>query len=171
MSRCKDSLTQLIRYYHKDNAEIAEQTSLADFVSDIKDYIVNIHPSANVEFSLNADPEYLVASDLSVRHAVINIIENGIKAATARVLVEFEVSSEFPERYIIRIQDDGPGIPTQVMERMGQPFISMRKESMGLGIFLANAAVQRLGGSIEMFNLRAGGAMTIIKLPLHPEEN
>ena len=52
------------------------------------------------------------------------------------------------------------------MESMGEPFISMRKESMGLGIFLANAAIQRLGGKIEMLNLKLGGALTLIKLPL-----
>ena len=38
------------------------------------------------------------------------------------------------------------------------------------GIFLANAAVQRLGGTIEMFNLKLGGALTLIRLPL-PESS
>ena len=52
------------------------------------------------------------------------------------------------------------------MENMGEPFLSSRRDSMGLGIFLANAAVQRLGGSIEMFNLKVGGALTLIRLPL-----
>ena len=37
---------------------------------------------------------------------------------------------------------------------------------MGLGIFLANAAVQRLGGEIEMYNLQQGGATTLISFPL-----
>jgi two-component system sensor histidine kinase RegB len=37
---------------------------------------------------------------------------------------------------------------------------------MGLGIFLANAAIQRIGGSIEMFNLKLGGALTLIRLPM-----
>jgi len=48
---------------------------------------------------------------------------------------------------------------------MGEPFISTRKDSMGLGIFLANAAIQRHAGSIEMFNRKSGGAMSIIRLP------
>ena len=52
------------------------------------------------------------------------------------------------------------------MENMGEPFISTRKDSMGLGIFLANAAIQRIGGSIEMFNLKLGGALTLIRLPM-----
>ena len=36
---------------------------------------------------------------------------------------------------------------------------------MGLGIFLANAAIERLDGSIEMLNMKEGGAMSIIRLP------
>ncbi|HJN96757.1 MAG TPA: ATP-binding protein, partial [Gammaproteobacteria bacterium] len=74
--------------------------------------------------------------------------------------------SEDPSHFEISIKDDGPGIPSEVMEQLGEPFISMRRESMGLGIFLANATIQRLGGTIEMFNLKLGGALTLIKLPL-----
>ncbi|MFT4887630.1 MAG: K+-sensing histidine kinase KdpD [Pseudohongiellaceae bacterium] len=44
----------------------------------------------------------------------------------------------------------------------------MRKESMGIGIFLANAAVLKLNGTVELFNLKQGGAKTLIKLPLSP---
>ena len=80
--------------------------------------------------------------------------------------MSFNISDNSPSKFEISINDDGPGIPSKIMENMGEPFISSRKESMGLGIFLANAAVQRLGGTIEMFNLKIGGALTMIKLPL-----
>lgn len=166
VTRCKHSLTQLIRYYNKENPEQEETVSLSDFVNDIQDYIVNIHPTASVNFNVEGGDDSEVASDLSVRHAVINIIENGIKAAKTQVNVTFKVVAEDPVHFEISINDDGPGIPAEVMENMGEPFISMRKESMGLGIFLANAAIQRLGGTIEMFNLKIGGALTLIKLPL-----
>ncbi|NKB32324.1 MAG: hypothetical protein GKR91_04430 [Pseudomonadales bacterium] len=166
VTRCKHSLTQLTRYYNKDNPEQEENVLLTDFVNDIKDYILNVHPSASIEFKIDCEDDPEVASNLSVRHAVINIIENGIKAAENHVDVNFKISADSPPRFEISINDDGPGIPSKVMENMGEPFISMRKESMGLGIFLANAAVQRLGGTIEMFNLKIGGALTLIKLPL-----
>ena len=136
------------------------------FVNDIKDYILNIHPRASIEFKINCNYESEVISNLSVRHAVINIIENSIKAAKNNVYVSFNISDNSPSKFEISINDDGPGIPSKIMENMGEPFISSRKESMGLGIFLANAAVQRLGGTIEMFNLKIGGALTLIKLPL-----
>ncbi len=95
-----------------------------------------------------------MTSNLSVKHAVINIIENAIKAAHSKVNVSFHVTTDTPSLFEIAIKDDGPGIPSEVMEKLGDPFISSRKESMGLGIFLANAAIERLHGSIEMVNMK-----------------
>ena len=170
VTRCKESINQLIRYYQKDNPAEVEDIPLSEFVSDVQDYITNIHPSASVSFTIDSSGDPMIATELSVKHAVINIIENGIKAAKEKVDVKFSLGEDEFEFIEISINDDGPGIPAKVMENMGEPFISTRKDSMGLGIFLANAAVQRLGGTIEMFNLKLGGALTLIRLPL-PEAN
>lgn len=166
VTRCKHSLTQLTRYYNKDSAEKEETQLLPKFVNDIQDYIINIHPSASVRFLIENAKDLKVASSLSIRHALINIIENGIKASKTHVEVKFRITQAATTYFEVAVKDDGPGIPTKIMENMGEPFISIRKESMGLGIFLANAAVQRLDGSIEMFNLKSGGALTLIKLPM-----
>lgn len=165
VTRCKNSLTQLIRYYNKDNPEEIEKVSLETFAEDIQDYIVNIHPASSISFHIEDKPDAVVTSNLSVKHAVINIVENAIKAAHSKVDVRFSISEELPPRFEISIRDDGPGIPDDVMEKLGEPFISRRKESMGLGIFLANAAIERLGGSIEMLNMKEGGALSVIRLP------
>ena len=165
VTRCKRSLSQLTQYYNKDNPDQEEKITLEDFRGDVQDYIVNIYPSAPVSFFTIGDSNSEVISNLSIKHAVINIIENSIKAAKTRVEVTLQVVSEHAAHFEISINDDGPGIPSAVMESMGEPFISMRKESMGLGIFLANGAIQRLGGKIEMLNLKLGGALTLIKLP------
>ncbi|MGI9250677.1 MAG: ATP-binding protein [Pseudohongiellaceae bacterium] len=166
VGRCRNSLSQLIRYYHKDHEEETETSSLQAFANDIRDYITNIHPAAQVDFSVDADGEALVPSNPSFRHAVINIIENSIKAARSLVKVRFRCVAGSGGLSEISVADDGPGIPAEVMERQGEPFINFRRQSMGLGIFLANAAIQRLGGSIAMFNLKTGGAQTTIKIPL-----
>ncbi|MBL4581627.1 MAG: HAMP domain-containing histidine kinase, partial [Gammaproteobacteria bacterium] len=165
VTRCKNSLTQLIRYYNKDNPEEAEKVSLESFAEDIQDYIVNIHPTSSIDFHIDENKKSVVTSNLSVKHAVINIIENAIKAAHSHVDVSFNIRENAPSKFEISIKDDGPGIPDDVMEKLGEPFISRRKESMGLGIFLANAAIERLDGSIEMLNMKEGGALSIIRLP------
>lgn len=167
--RCKDSLNQLTQFYNKSNKAELLGTHCAELIADIRDYIVNIHPRARVQFNVDPTSGALrIAADLSLRHAVINLIENAIKAARSSVIVDCRpcpADKEGKSCVEICIQDDGPGIPASVMENMGEPFISTRKDSMGLGIFLANAAIQRHAGSIEMFNHKSGGAMSIIRLP------
>ena len=169
VGRCKHSINQLIRYYHKDDPSARERVTLARFAADIQDYILNVHPAAKVEFKLAAAPDTPFDIEPSLRHAVINIIENGIKAARQTVDVDYGLDPEDARKLLIGVTDDGPGIPEEVLERIGEPFVSRRKDSMGLGIFLANAALRRAGGSIEMFNRQAGGALTLIRLPLTSE--
>jgi len=164
--RCKDSLNKLTLFYNKADKRSPINGTLHMFMEEIQDYIHNIHPRANVSFTLHETAlRASIPFDLSLRHAVINLIENAIKAAESSVLVTSQVAKSPKALIEITIQDDGPGIPASVMENMGEPFISTRKDSMGIGIFLANAAIQRASGNIEMFNLKNGGAMSIIRLP------
>lgn len=170
VTRCKDSLSQLTAFYNKSNKAELQGTSCNELLADIRDYIVNIHPRARVTFKVDENTGALrIAADLSLRHAVINLIENAIKAARSDVVVDCRPCPGDATRKScveICVQDDGPGIPASVMENMGEPFISTRKDSMGLGIFLANAAIARHNGSIEMFNRKSGGAMSVIRLPV-----
>lgn len=168
VTRCKNSLGELTRYYNKDSGESNQPVLVSEFAAELQDYIINIHPTSKIDFDTGAVSDVNIASDLSLKHAIINIIENSIKAANQQVSVKFSIANPVSDQLEIAISDDGPGIPAEVLEKVGEPFISMRKESMGIGIFLANAAVQKLNGTIELFNLKQGGAKTLIKLPLPP---
>lgn len=175
VARCRNSLGQLTRYYHKDENRERGQLSIVDFIADIREYLTNIHPAASIDFAIEALDKVEINSDPSIKHAVINIIENGIKAARERVSITLTQSSPADlgtnqsgadSAVKIVIADDGPGIPAEVMENLGEPFITVSNQGMGLGIYLANASIQRLGGSIKMQNDPAGGARTSIILPL-----
>ena len=168
--RCKQSLSDLTRYYNKSDGEVRSNITVATFAKDIQDHIINVHPAANVQFDIALPSDVDISSELSLKHAVINIIENSIKAASSSVIVDFRILAK-PNQIEIVISDDGPGIPPQVIENFGEPFISLRKESIGIGIFLANAAIQKLNGSIELHNLKGGGAQTLIKLPIGTSSN
>ena len=166
--RCRDSLGQLTRYYNKEYSQSNASATVADFMDSIRDYITNIHPAAHITFAVEPGNQTdQLPVEPSLNHAVINIIENAIKAAQQNVEVRCRLLRGETDSLEISVSDDGPGLPVSVMENMGEPFISTNKDSMGLGIYLANATIQKLGGSIEMFNKKSGGAMTIVRLPLH----
>ncbi len=171
VQRCKASLDALTTVYNKAGNDSGQGITVNQFCDDVRDYIVNVHPGATIEFSVNPDLEAaMISSDLTLKHALINIIENAVKAARKKVVVNLDVDRNSKLPVIVSVRDDGAGIPQAVMERMGDPFISTRQDSMGIGIFLANAAVARSGGSIEMFNLKTGGAMSIVRLPARLQE-
>jgi len=171
VTRCRESLHSLTRFYHQAG-QPAGSLSLQLFMEDIRDYIINVRPGASLAMELPPRPDTIhVSADPALKHAVINIVENAVKAARHQVRIAVSLDRDADRPLRIAIIDDGPGIPPQVMENMGEPFISTHKDSMGLGIFLANAAVRRCGGSIQMFNLRQGGATTLILLPLIEPHN
>jgi two-component system sensor histidine kinase RegB len=170
VSRCRDSLQSLTRFYNRADRP-AGSVSLKQFMDDTRDYIINVRPGANLKIDLPSQPGLIyLSADPTLKHAVINIVENAVKVARRQVRITVAVDADSAAPLRIAIIDDGPGIPPEVMENMGEPFISTHKDSMGLGIFLANAAVRRCGGSIQMFNLKQGGATTLILLPLAAAE-
>ncbi len=83
--------------------------------------------------SVDAD---LQVSGFEVRleHAVLNLVRNAIQAAETTVRV-----SAFSEgtRVVIRIEDDGPGVPNEQYERIFEPFHSSRDDGEGTGLGLA----------------------------------
>ena len=76
----------------------------------------------------------------------------------------------------VLIRDDGPGFPTMILERVGEPYLSHRApltgrtegpgragdktggDHMGLGIFIARTLLIRTGASLDFRNRAAGGA-------------
>ena len=92
-------------------------------------------------------------------HGLGNIIQNAAQFAEKNV----NISTGWDEEHItVIIQDDGPGFPSGLVERLGEPYISSRTQPgghMGLGIFIARTLLQRSGASITFQNSDVGGAV------------
>jgi two-component system sensor histidine kinase RegB len=66
----------------------------------------------------------------------------------------------------LEILDRGQGFEAALLQRAGQEFFSTRPEGMGIGLFLAHAAVARHGGSISIEARTGGGTLARVDLPL-----
>ena len=164
VASCKNSINQLTDHYHKEKTSQHGKILVSSFVQNVRNYLTNVHPFADLSFELRFYDYHEINSDPSLEHGLINIIENAIKASRKKVSVR--IASEKKSVLTLRIRDDGPGIPSEILEGMGEPFLTMQGGGMGLGLFLANASIQRFGGTIMMENLKDGGALTTIQLPL-----
>ncbi|KPG02068.1 histidine kinase [Rhodopseudomonas sp. AAP120] len=98
------------------------------------------------------------------RNLLINAATYGKRA---RVVVE-----STPSEAIVIIDDDGPGIPPDMLERVFEPFFRVSRarskqfDGAGLGMTIAHEIVQRAGGNITIENGPLHGLHQIVKLPI-----
>lgn len=111
------------------------------------------------------------ADDL--RAAVSNLIDNAIKYSLERVRVTIEVGATDRQRVMLRVRDEGLGIPAGQLKSIFKRFyrvplpVMMRVKGTGLGLFIVRHIVERHGGRVyaESAGENQGSAFTIL-LPL-----
>jgi two-component system sensor histidine kinase RegB len=118
-----------------------------------------IEVRVRVEVSDEAvEPEVTLTAEL--RHSLANLIDNAIQFAAAEVTIDLRPSRS---GVVLVIQDDGPGFPPEVLDWLGEPFLSTRREQggLGLGIFIANTLLARTGARVHFDNTEKGARVTL----------
>ena len=106
-----------------------------------------------------------------IRTVLRNILENAVKysAPNSRAVEVSAVTGD--ERVLIRVSDDGPGIPESDLPRLFEPFFrvdpsrSRKTGGYGLGLSIAKRIVEAHGGTIAVENNAARGASFVVILP------
>jgi signal transduction histidine kinase len=111
-------------------------------------------------------PASVKGGPMSLRRALRNLINNAVAYGGGATVSVGQVG----DTVFIRIEDDGPGIPEQILSQVLEPFFRAdpsRGESKGagLGLTIANEIVERLGGSLTLENRPTGGLLQVIALP------
>lgn len=94
--------------------------------------------------------------------AIFNLIENAVMAARAEVCVDAVSSSG---GFIIRVSDDGPGIPPELIRRVTEPFFTTKSGGTGMGLAVARAVALDGGGELELCNRPEGGLEAAFWVP------
>jgi two-component system sensor histidine kinase RegB len=99
-----------------------------------------------------------------------NLVENAIDFARERVEVVADWSAD---KVTVTINDDGPGFPPEIMDRMGEPFVSGRRRrqraanenpGLGLGFFIAKTLLERSGAKLALENREFPQRGAIVKV-------
>jgi signal transduction histidine kinase len=112
---------------------------------------------------IQVDPEQL-------KEAFVNLIINACEAMEngGTIIIIEEVSTETPDKQkvIIRLSDDGPGIPKLIREKLFQPFFSTKEEGTGLGLSVVSRIIHEHDGKIEISSKEGKGTTFVIYFPL-----
>jgi len=120
-----------------------------------------------------ADP--IFRRNVGLAYGLGNLIENACHFAKSEVSVDANWDTI---RISVSIADDGPGFPTDLMTRLGDPYLTSRTRALtpggregetaglGLGIFIAKTLLERTGAAITFHNAAADGhAMVTVVWP------
>jgi len=124
------------------------------------------------DVTLNA-PDRLVfdCRPIALKRAMRNLMENAVNYGE-RARVDMTATTDAVR---ITIDDDGPGIPEDHLERIFEPFVrvetsrSRETGGIGMGLAIARSIVHGHGGDIEAVNGEEGGLRVIVTLPTGPE--
>ncbi|MCU4677582.1 HAMP domain-containing histidine kinase [Catenovulum sp. 2E275] len=110
--------------------------------------------------------DYTILTDLNLEMAILNLLDNAADAGLAKSSSQILLTAEIiGNNLFISIQDYGSGFDMNKMAALGLDTVSEKNFGMGIGLILANAAIERNNGEIILIN-NDDGALTQIRLPL-----
>ena len=167
-ARCRDILAELA---HNPAAESAPFTSLP--VGSVIESAAAAYRTETVAMTFKASPlpgspdspEPRISAAPEIVHGIGNLVQNAVQFSRRRV----EVTTGWSDTAVeIVIEDDGPGFPPYVLERIGEPYMSVRPQAggelenhMGLGIFIAQTLLNRTGATVAFFNSGTGATVRV----------
>jgi signal transduction histidine kinase len=129
-----------------------------------------------ITFANEVDPSHRVLGNADrLMQVFVNLLRNALYAIPGQggiVVRSLQQESDGNARTVITVEDNGVGIPEEVLPSLFDAFVSMRLDSRGtgLGLTVASGIIQQHGGTISASNRPEGGARLQITLPAAPAE-
>jgi len=106
----------------------------------------------------------------ALKQVLLNLVQNAREAVihagknTPRIIVTLRDAAD---GIVIRVSDNGPGVPADLRTRIFDPFFTTKEavDGVGLGLFVAEGLVRSAGGRLALDDASAAGATFVIELP------
>lgn len=149
LDRANSIITEFLSLAKNKRIELV-QCSLNEIIS-------KLHPLLQADalasgkivlLELGEIPDVLIDGN-EIRQCILNLVRNGLEAAAVkgRVLIRTYREAEYT---IMAIQDNGPGIPPEVMAKFGTPFLTTKETGTGLGIPICYRIAERHHAKIKI---------------------
>ncbi len=107
-----------------------------------------------VALELPPDEPWILADEGLFSRALENLLQNALRHGEGQVRVAAHTEGD---RVRIEVQDEGPGVPPELLPKLTQPFFrGGRRAGLGLGLALAAQAVRAMGGELTFQNQNPG---------------
>jgi two-component system OmpR family sensor kinase len=162
-------VTATLEYAVLERAEVALNIAAHDFTAIVPAVTESVKRSAradlNVHCAVVGDAKAVVCDVHLIETVLRNLLYNAIRYANRQIRVSFAVVEQ---RYVLCVDDDGPGIPEADRERVFGSFVQLgrpagEKTGFGLGLAIVQRIVEWHGGTARAEQSPLGGARFVIE--------
>lgn len=170
IERCRDSLRELVAVGKAQLAQASERRRLGDFVAECSHRYGLLRPEVSLAVELpETTAELALNLPPGLRHALLNLLNNAADASLANGADRIALQVCQPGDSIeFRVRDQGAGFAAGMDAALGNPFHSSKSTGLGIGLALADATAERLGGTLYARETGGTGVETVLALPLRP---
>lgn len=119
-----------------------------------------------VSFQFEREAQFVLVDKVQIQQVLLNLIRNAIEAMQEVVRRELTISTRHvdAETVEIEVRDTGPGIAPSVAAQLFQPFVTTKRQGMGVGLSISRTIIEAHGGRLWAEPNPEGG--TIFRLTL-----
>ena len=168
-----DRITALIDDFAGDGEAAMASTNLHRVLDEAAELVMAEH-HGRLELDRRFDPSIpeILADEGALRQLFLNLLRNAAQAGAGCLVLVSAIEHhsplvDEPARHAVRIDidDDGPGVPEAIRDRLFLPLVSGRESGSGFGLAVAQQIARRHGGLIEHIP-QAQGCRFRVRLPL-----
>jgi two-component system sensor kinase FixL len=150
-----------------------EPCSLNDLIPEVVTFFHSqwIEPGIALHLDLAPDVPPVHVARVEVQQVLVNLLLNATQALEdapephRRVLV---ATRREPGRIVVRVADEGPGIPETLLEQVFAPFYTTKSSGLGMGLAISRRLIEENGGTLAAHRNHPRGSVFEFRLPTAP---
>jgi two-component system, sensor histidine kinase RegB len=169
LERCRKIVEEMSGRSGETMGEVPQEVAVERLVAELRD---RVRVSQGDRLEVTIDPSTSATVAVPARglvQAVASLLRNALDATPDSVPARLRIT-RVGDRLRFAVEDYGPGIPHEVLDRIGEPFFTTKPtgKGMGLGVFLANTFAERWKGSVTIRSELGRGTHATLEIPLAP---
>ncbi len=119
----------------------------------------------NVRWQCDSHLGELLCNRDTLVGAVLNLVENALQASAGPARIKIHLYRR-DSTLRLCVSDAGPGIDSDLLQRLGEPFLTTKATGTGLGLAVVTAVARAHQGELQLFSRKGRGTCAIVTLPL-----
>lgn len=164
VDQCKSIISDLVAAAGRTRGEGGHAEAIDIFLSTTVDNWRLQRPGIALSLRLEGStPPPRILAERTLGHTLVTLLNNAADASGE----DLEMQGHWtPEQLTVEIRDRGDGLAPATLSQVGRIPVTTKSEGHGVGLLIANAALERFGGRVTLTNRADRGTCTRIELPL-----